>query len=232
MAFGGATLIQPFDCESSTCSLQWDDWVVRLEQLFLINDVKEEDRRLAALMLLGLPRLSQIHKTLLTTTVTKTLEYDKAKERSSAYFKPKKNSVVEEYKFRSTRQHSGETIDQFSTRLRILSEGCKFHDVDREITTTIIQNCLSDKFRRVLLEVPDIKLDVVLKMGHVFDTVESNALFVEGKSIRDDVNYITRPIATPGKSCFTCGGIYPHKDGMCPAKSNKMQVVWKIGSLK
>ena len=214
MAFGGATLIQPFDCESSTCSLQWDDWVVRLEQLFLVNDVKEDDRRLAALMLLGGPRLAQIHKTLLTTTVTKTLEYDKAKERLTAYFQPKKNSVVEEYKFRSSRQHNGETIDKFSTRLRILSEGCKFHDVDREITTTIIQNCLSDKFRRDLLEVPDIKLEVVLKMGHVFDTVETNALFVEGKSIRDEVNYVTRPMATPatpGRSCYSCGGIYPHK---------------------
>ncbi len=160
-----------------------------------------------------------------------TLEYDKAKERSTAYFHPKKNSVVEDYKFRSSHQHSGETIEKFSTRLCILSKGCKFHDVEREITTAIIQNCLSDRFWRDLLEVPDIKLDVVLKMGHVFDTVESNALFFEGKSIREEVNYVTRPIATPttpGRSCFTCSGNYSHP--VCPAKSKEFKSCGELGN--
>ena len=59
-------------------------------------------------------------------------DYDKARDKLTAYFEPQKNQRYEVYKFRQTRQEEGETLDKFHTRLRNLSSNCEFTNPDFE----------------------------------------------------------------------------------------------------
>ena len=77
------------------------------------------------------------------------------------YFTPKKNVDYEIFKFRTMTQNAGETIDQYTTRLRKLAANCEFPDMERELKSTIIQNCLSKRLRRIALR-DDLSLDNLL----------------------------------------------------------------------
>ena len=74
-----------------------------------------------------------------------------AMEKLGNYFTPKKNVTHEIFQFRKAVQQSGETVDQFATRLRKLASTCEFTDLAKELKSTIIQNCKSKRLRRVAL---------------------------------------------------------------------------------
>ena len=67
------------------------------------------------------------------------------------YFSPKEHVDFEIFKFREAEQQPHETIDQFSTRLRKLAATCDFANIDKEVKSAIIQNCLSKRLRRYAL---------------------------------------------------------------------------------
>ena len=61
-------------------------------------------------------------------------------------FSPRKNVDYEVFQFRQAVQQSGETVDQFVTRLGKLAATCEFGDVAKEIKLAVIQNCLSKEY--------------------------------------------------------------------------------------
>ena len=82
-------------------------------------------------------------------------------EKLDNYFTPKKNMTYEIFQFRKAVQQSGETVDQFATRLRKLASTSEFTDLAKELKSTIIQNCQSKHLRRVALR-EDLSLDALL----------------------------------------------------------------------
>ena len=52
-------------------------------------------------------------------------------EKLGSYFNPKKNVAYEIFQFRKAVQQSGETVDQFATRLSKLASICEFTDVEK-----------------------------------------------------------------------------------------------------
>ncbi len=71
-----------------------------------------------------------------------------AKIEGLAYFDPQKNRRYEAYRFRQTTQEDNETLEQFHTRLRTMSETCEFANVDFEIEEQIIIGGNSSKIRK------------------------------------------------------------------------------------
>ena len=63
---------------------------------------------------------------------------DTAIETLSGYFTPKKNMDYEVYVFRQGKQRTGETLDQYATRLRKLASTCEFTDLNKELKSQII----------------------------------------------------------------------------------------------
>ena len=53
-------------------------------------------------------------------------------EKLDNYFTPKKNVTYEIFRFRKAVQQSGETVDQFATRLRKLASTCEFTDLEEK----------------------------------------------------------------------------------------------------
>jgi len=78
-------------------------------------------------------------------------------------FYPKRDFVVGEYHFRESKQNEGESIHQYSLRLRSLAKYCNFHELDREICSQIVRCCISHDFRKKMLGEPKLTLEILLQ---------------------------------------------------------------------
>ena len=76
-------------------------------------------------------------------------DFATAMEKLDNYFTPKKKKTYEIFQFRKADQQSGETADQFATRLRKLASTCEFTDLAKELKSIITQNFQSKRLRRV-----------------------------------------------------------------------------------
>ena len=234
-----STIIESFDCDNQVnIGPRWEDWITRLQEYFDAADIDEDKRMLASLFFFGGTKLRKIHSTLPEAIPEEEIEintkYAQAVYRLNSFFNPKKNTIIEIYKFREARQDSKESIEQFVTRLRLLAQYCEFADTDNEIVTQVIQSCLSTQFRRKLLRTTKLNLHTLLELGRINDTVESQAQIVEGTTSNlesaDTVNYIKThnrrkfnkqsSERSDDAKCWKCGRKYPHK-GECPAKGQQ-----------
>ena len=92
-------------------------------------------------------------------------DYELAKQKHTAYFEPQQNRRYEVYKFKQTRQDTGETLDNFHIRLRKLLINCEFRDVEFELKQQILIGGFSTKIRQKALRDPDYKLTDILLDG-------------------------------------------------------------------
>jgi hypothetical protein len=79
-------------------------------------------------------------------------DFDKAVEKLNAYFKPQKHRLYDVYQFRQAKQGNTETLDQYYTRLRSLSQHCDFADADfKKIMFQIVLYGTSSRLRKQAL---------------------------------------------------------------------------------
>ena len=244
-----STVIEQFECDNQlNIGPRWNDWATRLDELFVASDTKDDEQKRATLFLLGGTKLRKIHNSIPDKDEPEEGEkYRHAIKKLTDYFNPKRNRVIEIYKFRQAKQLSQENIEQYVTRLRLLSTYCEFPEVDDEIIGQVIQSCFSANFRRKLLRTPDLDIEELLQLGRINDTVEEQAKIVEGVaenfSSNEEINMINsnknrlHKFETrrkyfgkdkTDKKCFKCGLRYPH-EGSCPAIGKKCRKCHQLG---
>ena len=89
------------------------------------------------------------------------------------------------YRFRQTAQEPNETLDQFHTRLRTLSETCEFADLEFEIEQQIIVGGTSTKIRKRALRDPTFDLKCMLIEGRRDEQSTYQAKQIESKEPSD-----------------------------------------------
>ena len=218
-----------------TAATRWQVWLSRFDNLLVAMAIEDNTRKRAMLkhyigeefhMLLGtLPDSGKVD------------EYDKAKTALTNYFIPKKNTEYEIFfYFRQSKQEPGESFDAFYSRLRRLSVNCEFTNCDAEIKSQIIQKCLSDKVRNDGLG-KKLSLDELLTLGRTTEAVQmqskamtSNENSKPGESsavhkVKLKWNPKNKKFGNAkdtaekqsSKTCYNCGGSWPHSQGKCPA---------------
>ena len=157
-------------------------------------------------------------------------DFATAKEKLDNYFTPKKNVTYKIFQFRKAVQQSRETVDQFDNRLRKLASTCEFTGLEKELKSTIIQNCQSKHLRRVAL-CEDLSFDTLLDKARSQEASEEQAEGIEQmQSTSEAVNVFSTRYHSPEtgshkekttegqNKCFNCGFLWPRKNGICPAK--------------
>ena len=171
----------PFDIDldKSNTGPRWDRWIGRLENLFVameIVDPSEDDRKRALLLHYCGERVYDIY---IAEKGTCGNSYSDVKKVLDDYFKPRKNTQMEIYKFRTCRQNFGQSVDEYVTELRTLSKDCEFADNDKEILSQLIQNCRSNQLRRRALREPEKGLEDIIKLGRAMELSDSQAQAME-----------------------------------------------------
>eukprot|EP00794_Sanderia_malayensis_P021156 gene21156-23236_t len=109
--------LPPFDPDldvGASVGPRWRTWLADFETFVIANDITDAKRKRALLLYQAGSRVREIFRQL--------QDYQKAVDKLNEYFEPQKNRLYEVYKFRQAKQQEGETLAQFHTRLRSLSQ--------------------------------------------------------------------------------------------------------------
>ena len=141
MAVAGRIDLSPlttFDpvSDPSSLSQRWNSWKGRFEVYVAALNINDDKQKRAVLLYQAGQATQEIFDTIPETGD----DFARAMEKLDNYFTPKKNVIYEIFRFRKAVQQSGETVDQFATRLRKLASTCEFPDLARVLKSTIIQN--------------------------------------------------------------------------------------------
>ena len=221
--------IQQFKPQSSI-AVRWKDSLKRFNRCMVGLDIKAKARKRALLLYLAGPDVETIFATIPDTGEED--DYDKAVEKLTGYFAPKQNTLYERHVFRQAKQHSGETIDHFHTRLRHLGATCEFADLDEEIRTQIVEQFSSSRLREKALR-EDTKLADLISYARSIELADKHTDVIEKQRQPEEKFYSNRnyrelPRKKQSQACFNCGGNYPHKR-QCPATGKECRSCHKIG---
>lgn len=204
---------------------RWKAWTKRFEMYTVALDIKDDKQKRALLLYQTGQETQEIFDTLNETGD----DYKTAKEKLDSYFSPKKNVDFETFKFCQATQKPDKMIDQFITRLRELTLHCEFHNVDKELKATLIQNCSSKWLCTFALRKEDITLEIIAK-ADALEASEKQATGMEYSQsssaeiiqhICKTYNQQRKPVAkqhTKLNICRQCGHPWPHTRNPCPAK--------------
>lgn len=98
----------------------------RLKHLLLLNKIKNDPDKKSFLISLGGPELYKTLCSLLSPQTEDNFTFENIIEKLTAHFKPKKNIIVECFKFFKRDQHPSETISDYIVELKQLSQSCDF----------------------------------------------------------------------------------------------------------
>ena len=148
--------------DPSSVGQRWTSWLRRFEIYLLAMDITDVKRKHALLLYQGAED-----------------EYKTAVDTLSAYFLPKRNVVYEIFQCHKAKQLPGESVHQYSTRLRHPAATCEFADIDSEIEAAIIQNCTSKRLRRYAIREEMLTLATLLATARAFEVSDHQAKGME-----------------------------------------------------
>lgn len=196
------TSVPPFDPhgDPNTVSQRWDRWVKSFK-LFADASGCTDDRQMRQLLLHCAG--SDVQDVFFTLTVADE-EFDTALEALTTYFAPMVNTSYNRHKFRQDRQQEGESVGQYTTRLRGLAKLCNFPaaQVPEFIKDQVIDHCRSQKLRTKLLATRDLTLARTLDIAQAMEASERQASEINAERREPDRVYATGHAGGRGRAQF------------------------------
>lgn len=184
-AFGLAPF--EFNIDDSHCGTEWKIWMRQFELFATAQSIIDDEKKKDWLLHFAGPKVQNVYFNLpdecedeqisrgpLATGYIpfQTTSYSKAVKKLNEFFEPKRNVSYERHIFRSMNQEMKERIDAFIIRLRIQADRCDFGEqIDQNIKDQITSGCQSEVLRRKILEKGERKLENIVKMARIFETV-------------------------------------------------------------
>ena len=236
MEFRGPEKFIP-DGDASSVSLRWRSWIEEFEFYAdtkgFFNDEGEggtksekqarrnhrKQRRALLLFHVG-QQVRDIFKQL--ENIGENDDYQSAVVALNKQFIVRTNVVYQRHMFRKTYQNKDETIAQFCTRLRVMSDGCEYNYLNDELRDQIVSGCHDEKLRcRFLEKGSKLTLDKLCELATNYESVqlqarsmahestaEINRLHDSGAGQRGQFTGVCRRCARKGHKA---------SDKMCPA---------------
>ena len=104
----------------------WDQYVERLENFFLANDIKEDAKQRAVFLSVVGSSTYKILRNLVTPDKPADKTLAQLVSVLSKHFKPKPSEIMERFKFHSRTRKPGESVATYVAELRSLTEFCNF----------------------------------------------------------------------------------------------------------
>ena len=155
-------------------------------------------------------------------------EYKVAIRKLDNHFKTDENIPYERRVFRQMAFNSGETTDQFATRLRKQARHCNFGaNLDDNRRDQLIEQVRDLELKKRLLETKNITLEQALEKARAWETANLQArdMCSLSKGEAGAVNAVRQPSQRKKEvTCYNCGKVGHFKfDKTCPARGKSVR---------
>ena len=145
--------ITEFDYENEN----WIEYKERLDQYYLANDIDDAGKKRAILITVIGAQTYTLLKNLLHPALPSSKTFDELSETLKTHLCPKPIVIAERYKFYESKQLHGESLTQYTARLRKLSEHCNFGAfLDDALRDKFVCGLESNSIRKTLLRKKDL----------------------------------------------------------------------------
>lgn len=202
------------EIESGKLAKKWQEWKSSLEYYFDACQVHDQKMMRSKMLHLGGPQLQKVFGTLEGTedfplVMLEKRWYDVAVDRLDAYFKPRKQDVLERHRLRGMKQESNERFSHYVLRLRQQLKECGLDKYSQEVRSVmeeimlvdvIVEGCTSQELRRKILEKDQSLCDIEV-LGESLESVRvqekefkiGNSCSESGYNEVGKVQYVLKP---------------------------------------
>ena len=162
-----------------------DDWVEyseRFEMYLMANGVTDGDiRRAVFLSTIGGPAYKLLRS--LVGEEVKTQSLDNLSKAMKEHLKPAPNEIAERFRFFKRDRASGESVNDYITELRRLSEHCGFKDaLNTYLRDRFVCGLSSESVQQKLLATKELTLEKSLNIARSYEAASKDAKMIQSGS--------------------------------------------------
>ena len=114
--------VQEFDQDKE----EWSQYVERLDQYFLANDIQDAAKKRAILLTVMGPIQFKLLKNIIAPAKPEEKTYKEIVDELKDHHNPQPSEIVQRFKFNTRVRQPGESVATFVSELRAISETCNF----------------------------------------------------------------------------------------------------------
>lgn len=225
----------------------WDLYIDRLEQFFIVNDVKAALRVATLITVIGSDAY-ELMVNLCTPKKPVDKPYSELVVLMKNHLQPRPSELAERFKFRQRIQASGEKVSDYMAGLKKMSRDCCFtaESLNENLRDQFVCGLVSDSTRQRLFAEEKLSLESAFQLAVAMEAAELDAALVDrgrSDSRATHLNYNFNRIASVGSSkkdqkllpassmvCRACGG--RHDVSSCRFKTYVCRVCNLQGHLR
>jgi len=132
--------------EFNAASENWSEYVERLEQYCIANDIEDAGKKRAILLSVVGATTYHLMRSLTAPTLPSEKTYAELVELMKKHHDPPPSVTVQRHKFNTHVRHQGESVADFLAALKTLSEHCKFGDSLEDMLRDRLVCGINDRF--------------------------------------------------------------------------------------
>ena len=185
-------------------------YVERLEQYFLANDVEDVAKRHAILLSVCGSKTYALARDLLQPAKPAETTFKKIVDELGKHFSPKPSEIVERFKFHSRNRKDGEGVATYVAGLRKLTEHCNFGEMIRD---RLVCGINDEKIQRRLLAERELTFKKAVDISLAFESALKYVVDIKTEATPSNVhrvNHREKNVKSPcvNQECYHCGGKY------------------------
>jgi len=215
----------------------WTQYIERLEQYFLANDVEDAGKKRAILLSVCGSKTYALARDLLQPARPAETTFKKIVETLEKHYSPRPSEIVERFKFHSRNRKEDEGVATYVAVLRKLSEHCNYGETLPEmLRDRLVCGINNEKIQRRLLAEPDLTLKKAEEIALAMELASKHVVDIQStETTPSKVHQINSAGKNKGKNpasnseCYRCGE--KHEASTCRFKEVECFKCGKRGHL-
>ena len=173
----------------------WSQYVERLEQFFIANDITDAKKKSIFLSFIG-PAAFHTLGNLVSPQKPSEESYDRLVELMSSFYNPKPLVTVQRFRFYSRFRQPNESVSTFVAELRSLAKDCQFGDsLQENLRDRLICGIADQTIQKRLLSEQNLSFKKAFDIAQSHESAERNIVTLQGSTSHSlEIHKVTSPV--------------------------------------
>ena len=220
---------------------EWKQYVERLEQYLIANEVENADKKLAIFLSTIGPQAYKLLSSLVAPESPGEKAYADLVKAMTDHHSPPPSEIVQRYRFNTRFRQQGETVAMYVSELRALAQWCNFGDsLENMLRDRLVVGIDNEAIQRRLLSETTLTFKKALELAQGLEAAAKNAREIQNgttgiKNGRSGSSQEGQRTESVGKLttnvCYRCEKV-GHFAWQCPFMNAKCHNCGKVGPIK